>query len=115
MYGQEEVLYQAVLCSFLGLAYGTDLQEQGSSHTGTCCNKGIAKTATTGTPYLRTCKTPRRERHDRPLVSTQYFFLGTSYDPFSCRENLPSPPANLSSQLALMPCYPFPPREQATV
>lgn len=31
---------------------GTDLQEQGSSRPGTCCNKGITKTATAGGPYL---------------------------------------------------------------
>lgn len=115
MYGREEVLYLAVLYSFLGLAYGTDLQEQGSSHTGSCCNKGIAKTATTGVPYLRTCTTPRRERHDGPLSSTQYLLLSIVNHVSSCRENMSSPPANLSSQLALMPCYLFPPREQATV
>lgn len=35
---------------FLGLAYDTDLQEQGFSHPRTCCNKGIAKAAATGAP-----------------------------------------------------------------
>lgn len=71
MYGQEECF--TTQYSFLGLAYDTDLQEQGSSHPGTCCNKGIAKTATTGTPCLCTCKTPGREgTTDHPQVSSTY-------------------------------------------
>lgn len=57
--GQEEIRipYHAVRITglsgrtCLNSLIGTDLQEQGSSRPGTCCNKGTAKTATTGSPY----------------------------------------------------------------
>lgn len=82
----------------LGLAYGTDLQEQGSSHPGTCSNKGIAKTATTGTPYLR-IPCDDRSRHTRS--SSQYLPPSLAGHAILCREYLSPPTANLSSQLAL--------------
>lgn len=89
--------------NLLELANGTDLQEQGSSHLGTCCNMGHGQNSNHGQSLPAHIQGTKQTRHDIP--STLYLRHLTASACALCRENLSSPPANLSSCLALMPCY----------